>query len=316
MAPSFDASLSAETSDLLGQLDTLLAQEGEPDSGRLLSLAMALRQTANLAGADTVAAVAERLEDTARSVTDRNVMWSDEIRWLARQTVTDLRLVLRAMDRWGDPEEQRMRAVLARWEGVEGSDRLPERQGVPFAADPDYRQRLARAQAEAAERAAESIPAISRYFYDEGPHIVGETDDDASAGEVELPILGDPAGPGEARAGAEAAGRSDADRPPVADEAGADETVETETDEEVEAEFEAARHRFDTEFEDAPAEEEAPLISIEELLYRGDDALREARALEPRIRAALRGQTESAEELAAELFDLLELAADRSASAE
>lgn len=302
MAPHFDAHLTAEANEHLRQLDLLLGQDGEPDAAQMLRLAGALRQTARLADADTVAAVAERLEDTARSVIDRNVMWSGEIRWLAQQTVADVRLVLRALDHWGEDEEALMGRVLRRWDADARAAQPTDVLNASSSPDFDYRRRLAQAQAEGT-RASEPIPSIAEFFYDDaGPHVLEDGSGHQDEGEAEpLPMLGALHEPAPADESAVAA-LSDSFAFPADDTEGGDEASAT---------FEDARERFEEEHPKAEPRHESALVPIGKLLFRGQDALREARALEPQIRAALRGEDageSDPDELIAELFDLLELA--------
>lgn len=111
--------LMHESGDYLAQLETLLAQPGVPDAGELLRLARGVRGSAQMAGAETIASVAERLEDAARSVVSRHVVWSEEVRQIAAQTVRDLQILGRALNRWGPSEEARVRTAIERWDDLE-----------------------------------------------------------------------------------------------------------------------------------------------------------------------------------------------------
>lgn len=135
---------ASEASEYLDQLERLLALPGAPDAEQLLRLATGVRGSAQMAGADTVASVAERLEDAARSILSNNVAWSREIRSLSSQTVADLKLLVRALNRWGPAEERRVREAIVRWSEVET---------VP----------------EGASEAA--VPVDRLFFDDEGPHV-------------------------------------------------------------------------------------------------------------------------------------------------
>ena len=46
----------------------------------------------------------------------KDVAWSDELRSLAARTVADLKLLVRALNRWGPEEEERVRIALSRWD--------------------------------------------------------------------------------------------------------------------------------------------------------------------------------------------------------
>jgi HPt (histidine-containing phosphotransfer) domain-containing protein len=148
--------LARETTDYLDQLDALLAAPAAPEPESLLRLAHGVRGSAQMAGFDTIAGVAERLEDAARSVLSHHVSWSGEIRALAIQTVRDLKLLVRAVNRWGPQEEARVRAALERWDELEHGDD----EGV--------------------------VPIASLFHDDDGPHVVaGAT---VAAGDAVVPI--------------------------------------------------------------------------------------------------------------------------------
>ena len=132
--------LTQETTDYLEQLDRLLMAPGAPDPESLLRLARGVRGSAQMAGIDTIAAVAERLEDAGRSVLSNTIIWTEETRQLAIHTVRDLKVLVRALNRWGPEEEARVRAAILRWDEMEG-------------ADPD-----------------EVVPISSLFYDDAGPH--------------------------------------------------------------------------------------------------------------------------------------------------
>ena len=67
--------LARETTDYLDQLDALLAAPAAPEPEGLLRLAQGVSGSARMAGFDTIAGVAERLEDAARSLLSRHVSW-------------------------------------------------------------------------------------------------------------------------------------------------------------------------------------------------------------------------------------------------
>lgn len=141
-----DHHFAEEAREQLDQLDGLLALPEAPDPERFLKLASAVRSSAQRAGTETVASVAERLEDAARSILTANIAWSEEIRSLATQTVADLKLLLRALSRWGTEEERRVRAAIERWDEHDAN------------AD------------------SEPVPIESLYFDDQGPHVIEEPD--------------------------------------------------------------------------------------------------------------------------------------------
>lgn len=121
--------LARETSDYLEQLDRVLAPPAVPDPEELLRLARGVRGSAQMAGIETLARVAERLEDAARAVLSRSLVWSEEIRRLAIDTVRDLQILVRALNRWGPEEEARVRAAIHRWDDrdadADGAEPVP-----------------------------------------------------------------------------------------------------------------------------------------------------------------------------------------------
>ncbi|HEX8695154.1 MAG TPA: Hpt domain-containing protein [Longimicrobium sp.] len=124
-----------EAGEFLDRLDALLASSDAPDPVEFFRLARGVRGSAQIAGAGGVAAVAERLEDGARSLRDGVLPWSEEVRRRARETVDDLRVLVAGQGRWGAAEEARARDAAARWEGVGTGRRGVE---VPRAGDQLY----------------------------------------------------------------------------------------------------------------------------------------------------------------------------------
>jgi HPt (histidine-containing phosphotransfer) domain-containing protein len=160
MSERLNQYFAAEATEYLNQLEALLRVAGPPDADQLMRLATGVRGSAKMAGAETVAGVAERLEDAARSLVNGSVAWSDAFRRLSQQTVADLKLLIRALNRWGQDEERRVREAILRWDDLEG-------QTVTFRPPPTERS--------SATPAASLRPAVSisqLYFDDEGPHIV------------------------------------------------------------------------------------------------------------------------------------------------
>lgn len=117
---------TAEARRHLAEMDDLLDSGTAEAVPELLRLARAFRGSAHMAGAETVERVAERLEHAATAVLEGQVAWSGEIRELARQTVGDLRVLLRALNRWGAQEEQRVREAIDRWDDLRGETDAPQ----------------------------------------------------------------------------------------------------------------------------------------------------------------------------------------------
>lgn len=107
-----------EAGEFLDRLDALLARPDAPDAVELFRLARGVRGSAQIAGAEGVASVAERLEDGARSYRDGLLPWSDALRERVRLTAADLRALVSVSGRWGPAEETRAREAAARWEGT------------------------------------------------------------------------------------------------------------------------------------------------------------------------------------------------------
>lgn len=107
-----------EAGEFLAELEQMLSQEGRPDAGQLVRLAIAVRGSARMADAETIAQVASRLEDAADALLHGDLAWSDDLRKLALRTVQDLKILVRATQRWGPAEEQRVREAIDRWDSV------------------------------------------------------------------------------------------------------------------------------------------------------------------------------------------------------
>ncbi|HET7322394.1 MAG TPA: Hpt domain-containing protein [Longimicrobiaceae bacterium] len=147
MSQRLNQYFTRETEEYLQHLQTLLDHPGTPEPEDLLRLARGVRGSARMAGAETLASVAERLEDAARSVLTNNVVWSEEIRLLAAQTVGDLQLLVRALNRWGPEEEARVRAAIERWDDLDPGEAASD---LPV------------------------VPVEDLYYEDAGPHILSQ----------------------------------------------------------------------------------------------------------------------------------------------
>ena len=155
-----------EAGEYLDQLERLLSQSGLPDTSQFLRLATGVRGSAQMAGAETVSGVAERLEDAARAVANSSVSWSEEIRLLSQQTVADLKLLVRALNRWGQEEERRVREAIIRWDDREAS-------GI---------------------QSSQPVPVSDLFFDDEGPHVVEDVEEAAEVVSIDTLLLrGEPA---------------------------------------------------------------------------------------------------------------------------
>ena len=112
-----------EAGDFLDELDDALASPGTPDAARLFRLARGVRGSAQIAGAEGVARVAERLEDAARSLRDGALSWDSAMADRVRATAGDLRRLVAAYSADGVGDEGLGAAALARWEGAAPSTR-------------------------------------------------------------------------------------------------------------------------------------------------------------------------------------------------
>ncbi len=124
MSETSKSYFAMEAGEFLVELERLLSQPGQPDAGQLVRLAIAVRGSARMAEAETIARIAGRLEDAADALLHGDLAWSEDLRELALQTVGDLNILVRATQRWGPAEEQRVREAIRRWDaaGEGGSD--------------------------------------------------------------------------------------------------------------------------------------------------------------------------------------------------
>jgi hypothetical protein len=142
MSETTSAGSLREAADHLARLEALLSRPEVPDGEELLRLSRGVRDAASQAGAQTIERVAQRLEDAAGSFATRGIVWSEELRSLARQTASDLVILIRALNRWGPEEEDRVRTAIERWD-------------------------------EMADASGEGVMHISALFHDDaGPHLV------------------------------------------------------------------------------------------------------------------------------------------------
>jgi chemotaxis protein histidine kinase CheA len=112
-----------EAGEFLDELDALLARPGSPDAVEFFRLARGVRGSAQIAGVQAVARVAEGLEDAARALRDGALAWTDEVRARAQQTAADLRSLVGASAHWGGDDDRRADEAALRWEDVGGARR-------------------------------------------------------------------------------------------------------------------------------------------------------------------------------------------------
>lgn len=118
-----------EAGDFLDELDVLLASGGTPDATRLFRLARGVRGSAQMAGAEGVARVAERLEDAARSLRDGARTWDGATADLVHASAADLRRLVESYAHGGTGDEAVAASALARWEGAGTTPRADD--GAP-----------------------------------------------------------------------------------------------------------------------------------------------------------------------------------------
>ncbi|HEV7589489.1 MAG TPA: Hpt domain-containing protein, partial [Longimicrobium sp.] len=118
-----------EAGEYLDRLDALLSRPDAPDPVEFFRLARGVRGSAQLAGAQGVARVAEGMEDAARALRDGALAWSGDVQRRARETAADLRVLVGSAARWGAEQDRRAREAVARWEGTGGAAR--RRDGAP-----------------------------------------------------------------------------------------------------------------------------------------------------------------------------------------
>ena len=170
MPDGLDRYFAQEAAEYLDGLEELLAGSGRPDFEQLLRLSRGVRGSAQMAGAESVAAVAERLEEGIRSVQSNHVAWSEEIRRLSRQTVADLKVLVRASGPWGEAEETRVRAAIDRWEDAEASPPAPSSPGDMHLT---WRDELPAPASRPGWKSPAPEVTIESLFYDDaGPHVL------------------------------------------------------------------------------------------------------------------------------------------------
>lgn len=156
-----DEYFAGEAGDYLDELQVLLSDPSSPDADGLLRLAMGVRGSTKMAGADSISKLAGHLEDAARSMAGRELQWGDDVRDVARSTVTEIRELVGSIPNWGPAEDERVERCLERWSEI--------RSGL--------------------NGSSLSVVAIDSLFYDDdGPHIIESADDAALAATPVVPI--------------------------------------------------------------------------------------------------------------------------------
>ena len=118
MAQPLSEYFALEAGEFLDQMDALLAGSERPDPVRFFRLARGVRGSAQLAGAEPIARVAERLEDAGRALRDGVLQWTPEVRDRARRTADDLRTLVERHAQWGPGDDARAAEAAERWADV------------------------------------------------------------------------------------------------------------------------------------------------------------------------------------------------------
>lgn len=103
-----------EATEYLDALDQLVAGTGaSPDGNALIATARALRGASSMAKVAPIEAIAMSLEQVAHGLRDGDVRWTLDLYRALRDTVDDLRFLVRAVRTWGEREAARAEARLA-----------------------------------------------------------------------------------------------------------------------------------------------------------------------------------------------------------
>lgn len=170
MSERLDRYFALEATDYLDQLEEELSTSARPDLDLLLRLCRGVRGSAQMAGAESVAAVAERLEEGIRSVQGNHIVWSEDVRQLSRQTAADLKVLVRASGRWGELDDTTVRGAIDRWNEVEPA---PARE-VDEALHMTWQDQLPDPDRDP-QRLTPSAPELDielLFFDDDGPHVL------------------------------------------------------------------------------------------------------------------------------------------------
>jgi HPt (histidine-containing phosphotransfer) domain-containing protein len=160
MSNRLDEYFVAEAGDYLDQLQTLLSGSMVPDPDGVVRLARGVRGSTRMAGSESIANLAGRLEEVARSMVGPEPQWDDDVLDAARLTVTEIRSLVDSLAHWGTAEDERVQRCQERWSEI-----------------------LTR-------EAAYEAPVVfieSLFYDDDGPHII-EPNDTAGARVPVVPI--------------------------------------------------------------------------------------------------------------------------------
>lgn len=103
-----------EATEYLDALDQLVAGTGSaPDGNALIATARALRGASSMAQVAPIEGIALAIEQVAHGVRDGEVRWTLDLYRALRDTVDDLRALVRAVRTWGERETARADARLS-----------------------------------------------------------------------------------------------------------------------------------------------------------------------------------------------------------
>lgn len=103
-----------EATEYLDALDQLVAGTGtSPDANALIATARALRGSSSMAKVPAIESIAMSIEQVAHGLRDGEVRWTLDLYRALRDTVDDLRFLVRAVRTWGERESARAEARLA-----------------------------------------------------------------------------------------------------------------------------------------------------------------------------------------------------------
>jgi HPt (histidine-containing phosphotransfer) domain-containing protein len=104
-----------EASDYIEQLDGLVARAGgaAPDADAFTRSARSLRGSATMAKLGGIAEVSTALERLGRSLRDGSLTWDAALQGASTAAIDDLKILLRGVRTWGEPENRRVTARLA-----------------------------------------------------------------------------------------------------------------------------------------------------------------------------------------------------------
>ncbi len=103
-----------EATEYLDALDHVVANTGgPPDGNAFIATARALRGASSMAKVEPVAAIATTMEQLAHAVRDGELRWTMDLYQTLRDSVDDLRFLVRGVRTWGEREGARAAARLA-----------------------------------------------------------------------------------------------------------------------------------------------------------------------------------------------------------